>query len=550
MRRLVPVLMAALSVAPAQERPTPPDRRDLATPRDSVTSQLPTIDLPEYIITGIAFVDLPRVEKRLEDGDPTANIQVAGAAPVRDRSVAPAPSSLISDRPSIGAPSGFAGYLKAGIGSFMMPQVLASVRPVLNWSRIGVNGRYGRSSGFAPWTSWSEGEVDGSIDVPVDLETAGLRHATLSSELGFDSRSYHWYGTQTPWERRKISSFDGGAGLRGFVGSWAASAALRFGSSSVDDSSAHVTEGSTRLRVQADGDIAGFPIGVALSNLSSRRSGTPFPSTGLTEIGLQSRWQPVGSVWLSGGLRAAIVNGNSGQSRFVFLPTIRAQLSIDEQHRLVGAFEPRVEEVTLVSSLERHRFIDAQTPLRFGHWYNAGRFGLESDWTPDVRTRVEVEAGTAHDLPFVSDSTGRGVASWLYGDASMSAVRAECIAKMRGNDYFAATVIVRTSRNSSSGLRIPYWPAFEARFSYAAVLTPSFTAAAGLQIVHTRESQVSTSSLMLPGYAVIDVSGKYALLSSLSVWLEATNLTNTVYQHWKGLQEPPFRLSAGIALAW
>jgi hypothetical protein len=71
-----------------------------------------------------------------------------------------------------------------------------------------------------------------------------------------------------------------------------------------------------------------------------------------------------------------------------------------------------------------------------------------------------------------------------------------------------------------------------------------------VQVVGARESQWAGPAASLPGYAAIDVSGHFAISSSLAVWLEGTNLTNAVYQHWKGIQEPPFRLSAGIALAW
>jgi hypothetical protein len=161
-----------------------------------------------------------------------------------------------------------------------------------------------------------------------------------------------------------------------------------------------------------------------------------------------------------------------------------------------------------------------------------------------------VEAGKARDLAMIADTAGRGVAQWMYGDASFAALRAECVAKMRGNDYFSATIIIRSSRNEASGLSIPYWPGVEARASYTAHLLPELTLHGSVQVVSGRESQWTGSAASLPGYAAVDVSGHYAFSSSLAIWLEATNLTNAVYQHWKGIQEPPFRLSAGIALAW
>ncbi|MCU0452584.1 MAG: hypothetical protein MUE68_02920 [Bacteroidetes bacterium] len=550
MRHLSITLAVTVTLASAQERPTPPDRRDLAPPRDTVASALPTFDLPEFVITGLSSIELPRVEKRLEEGGPTGNVLVATAAPVRDRTTGLAPGADLGNRPSVGLPTGFEGYVRAGMGSYRMPQVLVAVRPIVGSLSLGVSGQYRRSSGFAPWTSWSEGGGKLSAALPVDLGSAGVTNATLSGDLAVDSRSYHWYGTSSPWHRRKMTLADGGIGARGLLGAWNGSLSLRFGSTSFADTSASVTESTTRVDAGVEGTVQGIPLAGSISVLSSERSLAATSPAGVASLKVESRWQPMPSVWLSGGIGFAFLQGDGGQRRGVLLPTVLVRFAIDEQHRLAGAFEPRVEGITLMSSQGGHRFVDAQTPLRQSYWSNAGRFGLESDWTPDIRTRVEVEAGKASDLAMVADPSVDGVMQWLYGDASFAALRAECIAKMRGNDYFSATVILRSSRNAASGLRIPYWPGLEARVSYMALVTPSLTVRSSLQIVHTRETQWLGASSALPEYIVVDVVGSYAVLPSLSVWSEVTNLSNSVYQHWKGIQEPPFRLSAGIALAW
>lgn len=549
-RAMMLALVLCASVAQAQVRPTPEGRRDLTPPRDTVRSPLPTIDLPEFVITGLSSVDLPRVEKRLEELGPTGEIVVEPAAPERDRSSGPADVAELGGRPSVGSGEGFAGYLRAGIGSFGSPQVMAAVRPVLGPIRLGASARYRRSTGFAPWTAWSEGAIDGTVAVPLSLDDAGLRNATLSADLGYEAGAYHWYGTPTPDHRRSVTIVDGGIGLAGLIGTWTGALSVRFASAGVEDSTASVTEGTTRLRLSGEGTVEGIPLEAFMSVMSSPPARSFGSSIGSTEFAVRSRYQPIEELWLSGGIGLAFVRGEAGQSRTVLLPSFRVQFAIDEQHRLVGAFEPRVEQITVMSSVSMHRFVDAQTLRQVGHWKNAGRFGLESEWSADLRTRIEVEAGAAADLPMIVDTAGRGVAAWMYGEARTTSLRGEVIAKMRGNDYFSATVIVRTTENVSSGLRIPYWPGLETRMSYSAVVMPPLTVRASVQLVHTRESRWTGPSASLPGYVTVDLGATYALFSELSIWAEASNLTNTVYQHWKGIQEPPFRLSAGIALAW
>lgn len=544
------MLAVAATLSSAQERPTPPDRRDLAPPRDSVVRTLPTIDLPEYVITGLSSIDLPRVEKRLVDAGPTGGVLVAPAPAVRDPAAGPAPGAALEGGPSIIPEAGLQAYLRAGIGSYRMPQVMASVRKAFEAATIGAHGHYRRSSGFAPETEWSEGGAVASASLPVDLASAGIRNSTLSGDLGFESRSYHWYGTQTPSDRRSVSMVNGGVAARGWLAGWNGGLSLRFGSTSIEDTSSPVTEATTQVMAGADGAIGGIPIAASMSVERSSRSIASAASSGITSLKIESRWQPLPTVWLSGGGGVAYIQGDGGQDRFVAFPSLRVQFAIDDRHRLFGAFEPRVEGITLMSSQSAHRFLDARTQIRQTVWTNAGRFGLESGWTSHVRTRVEVEAGTARDLAMIADTAGSGVAQWMYGDASFAALRAECVAKMRGNDYFSATIIIRSSRNDANGLRILYWPGVEARATYQAHVLSDLTLRGSVQLVGARESQWSGSAVSLPGYTTVDVYGTYAIFRSLSIWLEATNLMNTVYQHWNGIQEPPFRLSAGIALAW
>lgn len=538
------------SLAMSQARPTPDTQRNLTPPPTKTEPSLPSIDLPEFVITGLASIDLPKVEKRLDPGRPDGDVSVGPAPIQRERVNGAVPGSAWKTTTPLHAEN-FSGHARIGVGSFRMPTLDVGVVQPMDGIVIGARGRYARSSGFAPWTTWSEGGGEATIGVPVDLSPAGLSRASLSGALGFDTRSFHWYGSGQPSSGREIGSSFGGAGLSGTIGgTWRSSLGLDFRSTHVIDSSSTVTEAGSRLQWTAEGTIAEFPLTAGVEWNASNRTdsiGSPISATMFHATG---RWDPVAGVVVRAGVRLGLLKGDVGQNETRLFPTVLVQFAITEQHRLVGVYEPSPTPVTLLSSLDAHRFVSSRTMLRHSIWKNAGRFGVESDWTQDVRTRVELEAGTADDLAMVADTAGAGVWTFMYGGASTTALRAECIAKMRGNDYFSATVIMRASTNAASGLRIPYLPSFEGRLSYMAVMAPALTVRASLQIVHEREAAWAGTSVTLPGYSVVDLYGSYKVIPNVTLWTSATNLTNAVYEHWKGYQEPPFRLSAGVAIAW
>lgn len=547
---LVVAVSCVFSTASSQVRPTPESRRDLTPPLAKSEPSLPSIDLPEFVITGLASIDLPKVEKKMELGSPAGDVHVGPSPIQRERPIGSAPGSGLESNILMPVEK-FSGNARLGFGSFRMPTFAAGIVQPLGDAVLGASAHYARSTGFAPWTSWSEGGFAASIGLPVDLTPVGPSRAALSGRFGLDSRTFHWYGRRQPSAGREISSLFGGAGLSGAVGAgWRGALDVDLRSTNVIDTTSTVNEGSSRVQLAADGRVADLPFTAGVELLASGRSNSAGSAISATVFHATGRWDPMEGVAITAGVRLGLLKGELGQNETRLFPLIRLQFVINEQHRLVGAYEPSPSPITLVSSIDAHRFLSSRSTLRHAVWTNAGRFGIESDWTQDLRTRFEVEAGTADDLAMVADTAGAGSWNLMYGGASTTAFRAECIAKMRGNDYFSATVIMRASTNAASGLHIPYLPSFEGRLSYVAVMAPALTLRASLQIVHEREAAWAGPSVTLPGYSVVDLHGSYALTSNVTLWTSVTNLMNVVYEHWKGYQEPPFRLSAGAAVAW
>jgi hypothetical protein len=94
---------------------------------------------------------------------------------------------------------------------------------------------------------------------------------------------------------------------------------------------------------------------------------------------------------------------------------------------------------------------------------NSGEIGIESDWNEILRSRMSLGVKSVSDLTMFSDSSRQGVWTSVYnGDVTIITFCAEMVAKFESNDYFASTIMLRSTKDSFLGKRIPYFPTVEA----------------------------------------------------------------------------------------
>jgi hypothetical protein len=260
-------------------------------------------------------------------------------------------------------------------------------------------------------------------------------------------------------------------------------------------------------------------------------------------------WSPISLLSTSISATISSISGDAGQKRLIFLPGFSASFAINETHRFVGAFSPRVRMNAILRMIDASPFLDASANVRHTIVSNKGSLGIESVWDPSVRSTIELETSRSSDYPVIADTGSIGLFRVFYGEVTETLIRASVVAKLPANHYFSAIAIIRSSKYSTSGLSVPYLPMSEVRLSYRSRLSERLDVESRLQIVSSRETKSAGPALSLPGHVRMDIKSSYTILPGLKAWAAVQNVFGGHIEYWTGYQESPFLLNIGVSYA-
>ena len=209
----------------------------------AVQRQLPKFDLPEYVITGVASVDLPKVEKiSFEDVEDVMHTKRKSFwNKQRDRETMELEVKRLDD--SKAELNIYSGMVQAGIGSYFTPQAVFWIGQSLSKYQYTFGGTYHLTNGFAPHTDQSDGSFTAAGKTYLASNVPVIQNAALDGGFGYKSESFRFYGSTTPNLQRTISGFQ----LNVKIENQAAndlpySAGISFENVDVSDSSASANE--------------------------------------------------------------------------------------------------------------------------------------------------------------------------------------------------------------------------------------------------------------------------------------------------------------------
>jgi hypothetical protein len=557
------ILLVQLTTASAQEgtgeKRLPETRRlDLPvsapdTMRSVPKSPMPKIDLPEYVITGKAVIDLPGVEKQSVPGDSPSGLLASLLNPSLTRSRQTAQFALGGKEEMEGkSVSLYNGKVSASLGTFFSPQAGLWFGQTLGEYRYSVDGQYYRTKGFAPHTDRSGGSANLEGSTTLKSYNPYFDQSNVRSALTYKSDTYHWYGTSIPSLSRNRTDFALSAGITNWVNSPIAyKADLGYENFTVNDSSKTVTEnrlnlgGATRLMASS------VPLYVKLNaqfgSVSYENS-----SSGLSYIDLM-----VGSeryTWkafsLQGSIHGYLASGMEDQRFARLYPHLDVAYQFNDQQTLSVSYVPEIEPGSLSSGVYANRYLSATSIVKHTDDQQDATLAIESEWSARMRTRFAAHVQSINDYPLYADSLSRGIWSLAYGGrTTIASFSGEIFAKLPANDYFAAKLTATMSSNSETGSAVPYLPVFEIGTSYTREIVSHVTGVATLTLIHQRKDNVVNVNT-LPSILLIGLRCEYLLIQQATVFLDVQNLLNQQYEYWRGYQENPFVLSAGIALRW
>jgi len=511
----------------------------------TVQRQLPKFDLPEYVITGVASVDLPKVEKiSFEDIEDVVHTKWKSFGNKRrERETMDLEIQHLDDSQAM--VNTYSGMARAGIGSYFTPQAGFWIGQSLPNYQYTFGGTYNLTNGFAQHTDQSDGSFTAAGRTYLASNEPMIQNAALDGGLGYKSKSFRFYGSTTPNLQRTISDFQLKARIENqATNSLPYSVGISLVNIDVSDSSASVNETRFDLNLQTVLPIASLPLQMKFHGMTAS-GGLGFMDV---SCGIQNYWYA--GILFEGSLHVYWAKGMAGQNLFRLHPHLTVSYPITSQHRVYVSYKPMIISMTLASNIQINRFLSAVSPIRHSDVSNGGEIGVESDWNEMVRTRVSFGVKSISDLTMYSDSSRQGVWMSVYsGNVKIITFCAEMVAKFESNDYFASTIMLRSIKDSFLGKQIPYFPTIEAGCRVSHRFKTAIVVNADARFVGQQQADLIGKSVV-SSYTAIDVSGEYAPLDFLELSIGIKNLTDARYEMWRGYKEFPLTMYGTVQVKW
>ena len=516
-------------------------------------SAMPKIDLPEFVITGNAVIDLPEVEKQSAPEDSLSNLPASVMSPPLTRSRETAQFALGTKEEIEGRQlSPYSGQVSASLGTFFSPQAGLWIGRTFGDYFFSVDGQYNRTKGFAPFTERSGGSVDLEGSTKLKSYNPYFDQSDIHSELTYNSDTYNWYGTRKPSLSRTKTDFRLSADIMNWITSPISYRGdLGYENFEVNDSSQTVVEtrvilgGATRLILYS------VPLTVRFNaHLGSISYGNSSSGLSLIDVAVGSERYFWSAFSLEGSIHGYFANGMEEQ-RFVRLyPHLDVAYQLTERHTLRVSYAPEAKPAALSSMIYDNRYLSATSKIKHTDDQLDAMLAFESDWSAGTRTEFEAHVQSIKDYPLYSDSLSQGIWVLAYGGrTTIASFSGEIFAKLPANDYFASKLTATISNNSKTGGAVPYLPVFELGLSYTRHIASQWTGIATLTLFHQGKDNV-VNVKTLPSILLIGLRCEYRFFQQATLFLNVQNLLNERYEFWRGYQENPFVLSAGISLRW
>lgn len=531
-----------------------PESRKIELGNKSVANQsnrpLPKIDLPEFVITGIASIDLPDAEKLSLDAGLQERPRAMSELGNRDRATFELSGGL-DQRSGEPVTSWMRGKAAAGIGSFFSPKASLWIGRTHSDVEYSLGADYFRTRGFAPFTDRSGGGF--SLNGGMNLQSTLLQidRAKINGSMDYHADAFKFYGSAAPQISRNLSRILLTSSLTSpFQLLWSYEATMSFHSNSITDSSSHVGESQIDLALQTLFPMPSVSVRFDLNASISSLSGSTSASLSYIDLvaGLDqvhwNNWLLLASVHVYGA------GGMEGQSLSKVYPDVTLGYQLSQEQAIAIYYNPKVDFWNLSRHIARNTYVSSVSTLRHSDAHQAGGVSWQGYWSKTLRSAVSVEAKSILDFPMYADSASRGVWVLAYGGATTLIVyKGELFAKFSPIDYFGSALVVNSSENSLTGRGIPYMPEVEASASYTHDFPFEVSLSGDLTFFHSRIDNVIHASSS-SGELLLDVRAEYRILSSLRTFMEVRNLTNARYELWKGYQAFPFTMAVGLTAVW
>lgn len=554
MTRLLCLLFIFASLLSAQERPLPQVLPAPSSPvvTDSLAAALPKFDLPEFVITGTASIDLkvPPKEGRTpiirEVAVPPASPGKREPEPERLPHRNPIPASTVVTAPSL------RGH--AAIGSFRFGELSLSGGHRLGDADIFGSGFYAYRGGFKAYTNEQRAGAYVRFNSRV-ADSSGASAIDIGGALNASHDRYFFHGSAVPYVRRTIGSYEASARMSTDLGvvsigapaaqSEVASASailshLTFGVTNVEDSVFVTRENRLNFGASLPLLLFGYRTGASASMYVASHS------LWLFHAGVDADAVAFSRLALRGGISMYLGGDRVVSSLVKVYPQVRFDYTLSNGHTLFTQYKPELRPSSLASVLREYPYLSASTPLRHEDISMSISGGIESFWGDESRTRAYVRYERNSSGFLYSDNTQDEIGTFSYkGANSTYAFVTEGFANLTQNDYFSAIFTVQYAENNATRLKVPYVPLVSATVGWLRKITEQFRMEAVVN-VRSRVNADALGSSTVPPFAIVGVNSEYRFTDVITAFARVENLLNSHYAEWRRYEMPPFTIIGGV----
>ncbi|MEK6755646.1 MAG: hypothetical protein AABZ02_05795 [Bacteroidota bacterium] len=519
---------------------------------ESHRSELPKIDLPEFVITGIASIDLPEAEKAspVEDTGWLPLVFVDPVAVARDRNTIEIAVREKLSVHEVSAPS-LNGRLMASIGTYSTSRVglwLGQLNP--DYSYL-ADVEYRSTKGYAPFTNRTGGHLTAQGEIPLRSSSSWLDGGKAGGFAKYGSHTYRFFGSSTPSLSRTASDLAFGATLT----SSSASpidyrAALGFSTLSLSDSSAKTTENQFSIRVDSWFTVASIPLQSRVQLVTASLSGSSTGTLPYVEanVGTQRLWWSNFFAQVSAHFYHA--QGMLNQRLTRAYPRVSLGYVLSGKSTLSVSYRGEVRNGTLSSFVKACPYLSSASLVQHADVPLDITAALESDWNEVWRTRFSGRYRSIREYPLLTEGLQQGIWTMAYfGTTTVITYALDLFAKFNSNGYFGLSAAVNSTKNSVTQKKIPYVADFEITGTYRQTIAPGFSISPWVSFVDRRSADL-ISGLRIPAYVLTGLRTEYALLHSVNFFVDIRNAADRKYDVWRGYRAEPFMIFAGASYQW
>ncbi|MFA8344053.1 MAG: hypothetical protein ACEPO8_13860 [Rhodothermaceae bacterium] len=505
-----------------------------------------SVELPNFVITGIRSVDIKTLNKKMPDLISTLSKEFILPTKTPD-------AFKISILSNISVPDtninfvnrDYNGFLNVGVGINTLP--VGNLRYTLSSRHVMLNAKVWGSNDreFIDNAGYNTSGVSVNSDFFVSGSSSFLPGLRVSLKTGFERDDYKFYGSATPTQERKSKNLYGGAELVHNLGGYNFGLELSGRAYELENikleekyfnAKAFVEFNVSRFAVKASAEYKKQDLtnNLSLTDNYDYLSGNAYAKLALSE-----------KISVKGG-----VNYSKADDLNLFSIYAGIKMKLSKEVSLYGEYNPGADFFTIYDFVKKNKYFNLGTTDNLFTKHKT-RFNatLKYEYEKYVEAGVSVDYSKSDNYGFFDDAAAKGKFDLKTADdiqiISGGVYTLFHLGPM-GKFYGSLNFSQATFSNDD---KVPYHPTFSGQLNYSYLTRIGLEINPKLKLYSGAYTDIANKN-KLDTYIDLGVKFKYMLLKNLAATLEINNIANSKNYIFNGYEEKPMDIILGIDYRW